>query len=353
MTRMHTRTPGSSLAFLVALGLMAACATPGIEYTARLPAGDPVAASFREVGVDEFRGPDGSWYAGAFESMLAGAQFDGQPWFLVMTRFQTPAGVYRGQVDVAWLDETIERNIVERCVDWDKPFDCGRRADVVEICVNYRVEAVSRPQLIDLASGRPVWSGNFTGQASDRDCYDLGPVESYGNSGPRQGESRRHRWLGGGFEGPFYRSFVVDGLIREALADTLDDIRAEIAPRNAVATARLITEALDPEVKGDPNFGFAVTLAKEGQIGEACAAFATLAEQYPQAPDVKFNLAACTEASGDYASAQLLYAQVNQSGVKLPGFAREALSRISKRRAGEAEVDRQIERLPGYAGPES
>ncbi|NJM08820.1 hypothetical protein HC891_25440, partial [Candidatus Gracilibacteria bacterium] len=76
----------------------------------------------------------------------------------------------------------------------------------------------------------------------------------------------------------FYRSFVVDGLIREALADTLDDIRAEIAPRNTLATARLITEALDPEVKGDPNFGFAVKLAKDGQIGEACAAFATLAQ---------------------------------------------------------------------------
>jgi hypothetical protein len=345
---MERRNWGFALVGVLGLG---ACATPGIDYEARLPAGDPTAASFREVGVDEFRGPDGSWYTGAFEQMIAGAQFDGEPWFLLVTSFERPQGVYRGNVDVSYLDETIERNIVTRCVEYDAPFDCERRAEVVEICVNYTVEAVSRPQLIDLATGRPVWSGSFTGQATDRDCYELGPVEEYRDRGPRQGESRRHRWLGGGFDGPFYRSFVVDGLIREALGDTLDEIRAEIAPRNAVATARLITEALDPEVKGDPNFGFAVKMAKDGNIGEACAAFQALAEQYPAAPDVKFNLAACTEANGDYARAQALYAEVNQSGVKLPGFAREALSRINTRRAGEAEVDRQIERVPGYDNP--
>lgn len=338
---------GHTLIALGAVAAAAACASPGLDYQARIPAGDPVVSQYRAVAVDLFRGPEGGWYASAFESMLASARFDGQPWFTLVTSYDRPEGVYRGRTAISWLDERHERNIVRRCVEWDGLFDCETRADVVEHCVNYEVEVEAEPELIDLATGRPVWAARYSGRASDRVCEDLGRVEDVGERGPRHGETRRHAWHSYGFGGDVWGGYIVDELVREALSDTLSAVRADVAPQNITARARLITEAIDPEVRADPRFGFAVRAARDGQYQAACEIWSALALEYPDAPAVKFNLGACAEAAGDYARAQALYGEVSQMPVTLPEWALDALSQINRRRAGETEIDRLLGERPG------
>ena len=340
------RRAATAIAMLSGL-LAAACATPGIDYTARVAAGSPEAAQFRNVAVDDFYGPEGSWYAGNFEQMVAAATFDGAQWFAVSAApYGRPDAVYGGTTDVDWIDEYHERRVSQKCVEWDGLFDCERRADVVEHCVTYAVTVTARPQLVDLAAGRIVWSASYSGDAEATRCEDIGEVGSDaeqrgGGYGYNHGDRRRH-----GRNDRLYGDYVIDGLVRDALAETLPAIRSDIAPYNTRAKARLITEAIDPEVRADPRFGFAVDAARNDNPVSACEIFADLARDYPQAPAIVFNMGACAEAAGDFETAQLLYAQVSQMPIELPDTVRDALRTISQRRT-EENIIRQLDGTDG------
>lgn len=339
MTRPNSALRRAAPALAITSLAVAACASPGIDYQARIPAGSPVAAEYRAVAVDGFRGPEGGWFSDQFEQMLASAVFDGQPWFYVTTSYDQPDGVYRGRVDVDWVEEEYWRETEYKCVEWDGIFDCERRADVVKQCVEYTVHVSASPELVDLASGRPVWGGTWSSEASETECEDLGEVGTFRDNGRGDRYTERRNWHGPRWGG-YYGGYIVDGLIQEALLETLPDIRVDIAPYNRRATAQLIDEAIDPEVKADPRFKFAIDAAKDNQFFASCEIFSAMAKDYPNAPEIKFNNGACAEASGDFATAQALYAEVSQTGVELPKTVRDALNRINSRRAGEVEINR-------------
>ena len=338
----NSRRSGLALAGFIAAGAaLVGCASPDIDYTARIPAGADVVAEYRSVAIDRFSGPESSFFESAFSRMVSDAELDGLPWFEVTTSYDRPEAVFRGYTDIDWIDEEHERNIVSQCVEWDGPFDCETRADFVEHCVRFTVSVTSTPELIDLGTGRTVWRDSYSGDADDRTCEILGRVDKVGDSGPAHGSRNRHGWSGG--YGRYYGGYVIDELVREALAETLSAIRRDIAPYNSTATARLIDKAVDPEVRADPRFEYAVKAVKDDRFDEGCAVFAELANAYPSAPDVKFNMGACAEANGDYGGAQALYAEAVQSGVAMPDIVAQALKRINSRRAGEREIESMIE----------
>jgi len=327
-------------AMVAGLGMLglAACSTPGIDYTARVPAGSLEAASYRTVGVERFDGPAGGWFAARFEEMLASATLDGARWFNAAYPGEMPEGVYEGVISVDWIDEYHEREIDRQCVEWDGSFDCERRADVLKHCVSFEVEVTVSPALFDARTGEIVWSGNYSGDAHDRDCETLGEVGTFRDGRwPVDGYRDRHRW--GGFGRRYYGGYVVDGLIREAAGETLPAIRRAIAPYNRRAKAKLMTEAVDPVVAGDARFELAMEAAKKDNFLTACTLFEELATENPGAPAVTFNLGACAEAEGDFETAQLLYAEAAQSGFDLPAVLEDALKRIGQRRAGEQELE--------------
>ena len=65
------------LAILAAIAGLSACATPGIDYEARLVPANTAAVETRLVDVGRFNGPGGNWYASEFEAMLARAAEEG------------------------------------------------------------------------------------------------------------------------------------------------------------------------------------------------------------------------------------------------------------------------------------
>ncbi|MEM9225344.1 MAG: hypothetical protein AAGA24_02440 [Pseudomonadota bacterium] len=281
------------LTVLAALGL-GACATPGIDYEAKLMARYPEAAAQRDVIVDYFSGPMGGWYTERFEAMLANATLDGRPWFRFADyAVDVPAGavgIYSGYVDV--VDHRVHEytRTVSKCVEWDGLFDCETRADVEEYCIEETVEVVAHPRLINRASGEVVYEATYGGEASREECeeghYHYG---AYGHHGPF------------GFDAPA-------DLIRSALSETLHPIRLDVAPRNAIVRAEFVTEALDPMVRVDPAFQQGVEAVKRDPF-TSCSVWLAMSEEYPAAPAVIHNMGACAEASSDFLTAQSHYAR--------------------------------------------
>eukprot|EP00903_Cladosiphon_okamuranus_P003245 g3243.t1 len=336
----------------LALAGAAACTTPGISYEARLMPESLAAAETRTVQVDQFRGPAGGWYAAQFESMLASTQFDGQPWFTLAdfsygVPGDTPAGTYSGHIDVDDYDWHEYHRTTSKCIEWDGLFDCETRVDVEELCVEERVSVSVHPRLVDADTGEVVFSGAYGGEAGEEHCYETGVYDGEFNKKLRK-KRRRHGLSGynsigfGGFSAPA-------GLVRAALRDTLRPIREDIAPRNAYVRANFITEALDPVARADVRFEQALEMSKKDPFS-ACALWTGMAEEYPTAPAVIYNLGVCSEATSDFSTAQGHYAkaaelsaQYSADGVTAGDKFLGALRKLSTYRADLEVLDELTE----------
>lgn len=331
---------------LAAIAGVAGCATPGIDYSARLVPVNTAAVETRTVDVGRFNGPSGNWYAEEFEAMLSGAMFDGQPWFSI-ARYSDGyvpdgqrAGIYEGQINIE--DYTAEEyyDTSTECVEWDGPFDCERRAEVERVCLRENVSVSVAPRLIEYGTGRMIYQDTYFGDASAESCEESYLV------------GRRGRRAAGGGWGYGRRAGVQPPrqLVRNALVATLGDIRNEIAPRNAVMRAVFVKDAMDPVVASDPRFADALDAAGSSP-GASCAVWQDLHAQYPQAPAVTHNLAACYESGENFAEAQALYAeaaeQARRSGMPVDRQFQDSLSRVSAYRNGLQVLDR----LTGYYEP--
>jgi len=347
----------SALAPVLAL-VLGACASPGLSYTARSPAGDPVAAAYRTVAVGYFSGPEGEWYTGAFETMLLGTQFDGGPWFIVHhpgAPEGTYEGHYSGQVDIVEIDVWDEMRTRQKCVEWDGLFDCEHRAEVLEACLEVEVAVAVTARLTDVGNGAIRFQQTYHGRAAEETCEEV-EIVSGKYAGRRKRGDGHFGWLHDRF-GAAADDLTV-ALVREALGDTLDSVRRDIAPRNGRARAPLVAEAVDPEVRADPRFAAALAAAGEGDAGRGCALFAVLGEAYPAAPGVRHNLGACAEAAGDTEAAEAHYAAalealaVHPGGGEAEAILVRALGRISRLQL-DAEALAAMPSLPAARPPAS
>ncbi|MEN0002040.1 MAG: hypothetical protein AAF940_14255 [Pseudomonadota bacterium] len=328
---------------ILAIAALSACATPGIDYQARLMANSTAAAETRTVAVDRFRGPAGGWFRRQFEDMVANAYFDGTPWF-TLADYPAPggpdrAGTYTGDIDLISYDWNEYHRTIKKCVEWDGLFDCETRAEVDQICFEQRVEVAVTPRLIDAETGQVVFSNTYYGDAHRDHCEDA----YYGHKGHRGkghfgGHGRRGGLLGfGEYSAP-------PDMMREALNETLWPIRVDIAPRNSTVRATFVTEALDPVVRADPRFEQAVDMAASDPFG-SCDTWTALSAQYPEAPAIIHNMGACAEASTDYEAAQGLYGEAAQLSIKYSTDCQvsdkfvKALRKLSEQRTGLQIID--------------
>lgn len=305
---MTGKRQGVTTSAVVALLLVGACSNPGFSYNARVPAGDLQAARYRTVSVGHFSGPEGRWYTNAFESMLLSAQFDGAPWFIVHDP-QAPKGTYGGRysgvIDIADISVREYTKTRKECVEWDGLFDCEHRAEVLKACVDVDVEVSVTARLTDVPAGEIIFQDHYLGRASDHECDDVAIVSGKYAKKNRKGFG----WFGQVFDRFGHQSdYLTEDLVYEALRDTLDDVRRDIAPFNARAKAPLVAEAIDPEVRADLRFTQAIAAAESGNRVISCELFGDLLASYPTAPAVAHNVGACAEASGDLARAQGHYA---------------------------------------------
>jgi len=330
-------------AALIGLAALAACATPGIDYNARLMANAPAAAEVRDVTVDRFDGPAGGWFARRLENVLYEATFDGQPWFNVSAPgygAAGPQGIYTGYVEVDDVWEDHSTNYRDRCIERDENEKCVKVEQIEEYCVRTDVRVSAHLELIDAQSGELIFANSYPGDASDYACSEYVTIFKTRKMGKgvRAFKGRSHNW-----NSFAYAPGTPGGLIRDALSDTLRPIRRDVAPRNKTVRAKFATTAIDPLVFADPRFEMAIKLAKDSPQG-SCQLWTDMAAEYETAPAVTHNLGACAEAAGDYTGAQTLYAKAaDLAGGTVDADAvapiLASLARISQRRNDQATLD--------------
>ncbi|MEZ5953022.1 MAG: hypothetical protein R3C13_01830 [Hyphomonas sp.] len=319
----------SFLLFLIALPLLAACATPGYDYTARMVPTFPEAVDYRDVSVGQFRGPAGEVAEAEFAKMLDETTLDGAYWFGIGGP-EDRRGYYEGRVDInSWEAETrFERD--RECVEFDGIFDCEHRAIVESECTEETVEVTVTATLRDAESGQRVFTHTQGGGANRESCVD---VATYEDDGRELGVWRD----------PLHTSYSAwdapYGMVADATIEAVRRFRTDIAPYDATVRAEIMTKGLIPEEQNDPRFAAAVEATKQGQMLGACAQWDMLGKDWPNAPAVLHNLGACAEARGDMATAQARYARAAEIAAAIPLLKDKqaqpifsALERVSGRR---------------------
>jgi hypothetical protein len=321
---------------LLALPLMAACATPGYDYRARMVPGIPEAAAYRDVRIGQFHGPAGDVAEEEFARMLDEVVLDGAPWFGIGGP-ESAHGLYEGRVDIdKWEAETrFERK--RDCIEYDGLFDCEHRGIVETECTEETVEVIVTAQLIDTDTHRRVFTKTQGGGANHESCVE---VAKYDDDGRPVGVWRD----------PLYASYdprgAPYGMIADAAIEAVRRFRTDVAPYDATVRAEIMTEGLIPEEQNDPRFAAAVEATKRGEILGACAQWDELGREWPDAPAVLHNLGACAEARGDMSTAQLRYARAAEIASAIPLLNDkkakpifDALQRVSNRRIDDTYLN--------------
>ena len=336
---------------LIALPLLAACSTPGYDYRTRMVPTFPEAVTYRDVSVGQFRGPAGEVAEEEFARMLDDVVLDGDDWFGIAGP-DSPQGVYEGRVDIdSWEGETrFERN--KRCVEYDGLFDCEHRAIVESECTEETVQVVVTASLIDLETGRLIFTQSQGGGANHETCIDIAEYEDDGQDL-------------GTWRDPLHSSYnpwdAPYGMIADATVEAVRRFRTDIAPYDSIVRARIMTEGLIPEEQNDPRFAAAVEATKRRDMLGACAQWDELGRDWPDAPAVLHNLGACAEARGDMETAQLRYGRAADLASRIPllkdKMARpifDSLERVSGRRMDATLLDNATrEPPPTYSGDET
>ncbi len=322
---------------LIILGAsLAACQSPGYDYTARMAPARPEAASFRDVEIGRFDGPSGVVVEQTFRGMISDTQLDGQPWFQITAN--APQGIYEGAVRVTRFEVERRHRLEKKCVEYDGLFDCETRGFVEQVCDTERADVEVALSLIDNRSGRHVFTETRDGDSSEQDCRDLREVPDRGQS---EGEF-----------GPV-ETIVLSAydappeLTDEAAIEAVAKFREVIAPYNQTVRAVIMDKGVTPEEANDGRFAAAVAATKSGNALSACADWEALAKMWPNGPATLHNLGACAEARGDLAEAQVLYGKAAEVIAKMPGLKDnqrkpifEALARVSGRRVDGELIER-------------
>lgn len=315
--------------------LVAACATPGYDYEARMAPTVPEAAAYRDVAVGRFHGPAGNVAEAEFANMIEQVTLDGQYWFTQPSG--DPMGLYEGRVDIeSWEAETrFERE--ERCLEYDGLFDCEHRGVVETECREETVEVVVTASLVDYRTNRLVFSQQQLGGASRETCVDIAEYEDHGQ-------------VLGVRRDPIHSSYdpydAPIGMVRDAVVEAVRRFRNDIAPYYQTMRAEIMTDGLTPEASNDPRFAAAVKATRNGNFMGACAQWDELGREWTRAPAVIHNLGACAEARGDLATAQLRYARAAELAQAIPLLKDKqarpifnALERVSGRRMDDALIN--------------
>lgn len=324
------------LYWVMPLALVAACQTPGYDYSARVAPNVPEAANYRRVAVGAFEGTAGGVAEDTFAAMIAETQLDGLIWFLGHDD-QGPEGVYSGAVDLVGFSNEIIYETERRCLSYGRDGGCDLDGLVETQCETETVEVAVTASLKDTATQRNVFTLTHGAEEARQVCTD---VASFPDDGRDLGAWRDpYRSSSDPYDAPI-------GMIETATAKAARQFRQDIAPYNQTLRAEIIEKGLIPEEQNDPRFEEAVKATKRGDFLAACSRWDVLAIDFRNAPAVIHNLGACAEARDDLASAQLYYARASELALQIPGLKEKqtrpifaALERVSGRRVDAQLID--------------
>lgn len=299
---------------LLAILLAGGCATK-IKVNMLKPAQYHQASLTKTVAVLPFSGSQGSEFAAELEGVLGSINIDDKPYFTLVDRAaidktlseqkfsqsglidsRTAArigqmvgaqGIYTGAITLAKATDSPYTERRSECVQREiKRDDKGRQYEGA--CIRYRYYKVNctkrlaqfaaSPKLIEVATGKILYSNNLKGSADSAGCEDETAVKG------------------------------AEELLETAKNTVKRDFRKDIAPFYETREVALLdsTDGIDSSTAKD-KLNQGIQFAGKGRMDNACELWGEAGNLAPNAVSLVYNLGVCAESRGDSEAALALY----------------------------------------------
>ena len=299
---------------LLAVFLATGCATK-IRVNMLKPAQHHQASLTKAVAVLPFSGRQGGEFAAELEGVLGSISIDDKPYFTLVDRAaidktiseqqlsqsglidaKTAAGIgrmlgaqgiYTGAVTLASASDSPYTERRSECVQRQiKRDDKGKQYEGA--CIRYRYYNVSctkrlaqfaaSPKLIEVATGKILYSRNLKGTASSAGCEDGTPAKG------------------------------AEELLETAKNAVKQEFRKDIAPFYETREIALLdaTAGIDSGTARE-KLKQGIEFAGKGRMDNACELWGEAGNLSPNSPSLVYNLGVCAESRGDAEAALTLY----------------------------------------------
>jgi curli biogenesis system outer membrane secretion channel CsgG len=303
----------------IILILLCGCATK-IRVNMLQPAQYHEASLTKAVAVLPFNGPGGTEFAAEIEGVLAGIGIDDKPYFTLVDRASVDKiisemkfsqsglvdpktavklgkmvgaqGIYTGVVTQNDYSDSRYAERRQTCTQYEMRRDEKGRT-YQGPCVRWRtyhVQCTKRvanfavsPKLVDVATGRVIYSRNLSAVTNSSGCEDTNPIQS---------------------------EMV---LLEQAKSSVKNAFRRDIAPYYITREIRLIdsTDGIESKEAKD-KLKRGMDYADHGRMDSACELWGQARNLAPGSYALLYNLGVCAESRGDLDAALQLYRQADQ-----------------------------------------
>ncbi len=332
------------------LGLfLSGCATK-VRVNMLQPAAYHQASLTKSVAVVPFNGPDGANFAAEIEGVLGSINIDDRPYFSLVDRQSldrviseqkfsqsglvdpnTAArlgrmvgaqGIYTGTVTASDVKERRYREQRRECVEREAKkknagfFDvpkCLRYRNYTVNCLKRDVTFAVTPKLIDVSTGRVLYSRNLGNSTSSSGCSD--------GTQPKSG----------------------DELLEGVKATAKAQFRKDVAPFYTTVEIGLMdtTDGI-PTAEPKDSLKRGLEYAARGRLDAACELWGAARIQAPASPALLYNLGVCAESRGDADAALSLYRQADKLLGKPDDDITAALNRVSAVIKNRKKLEQQL-----------
>lgn len=316
-----------------------ACVPPAIKTTMLVPAKYHEASQLKEVAVLPFDGKDGGNFSSEIEATLVSINIGDKQYFSLVDRVKLDKalnemklqqsgiidekkvarigkmvgakGIYTGVITESGSSDSSYRESRQKCTYYATEYD--KKGNARQKCVTwqeYTVPCTKRtasfaftPKLIEVETGRVVYSNNIRGSIDASVCSD--------SQKPLPSEQE---------------------LMNEARKSAKLQLRTDIAPYYVTMDIQLMdspdgitSDAAKAKLTQGINF------AKNSRLDRGCEIWGEARTVASSSPSLLYNLGICSEVTGDLEQAADLYKKADKLLMKPDNRITVALARVQKR----------------------
>ena len=338
------------MSLLVSISLFA-CAAPAVKTTALVPAKFHEASTLTEVAVLPFDGQNGRDFASEIEGTIAGINVDNRQYFTLIDRTKLDKilkeqqlgqtglideaaavkvgklvgakGIYTGVVTAANSRDSHYTQTRQECARRELKYDKNGNAYEGN-CINWRNHAVSctkrdaifafTPKLIEVETGRIIYSNNISEMTTASACQDSGT--------------------------PIPTAFELIGKAKEAVKA---NFKGDIAPSYVTFVIKLM-DGKDGISSNEAvqKLDLGMDYAKNSRLDRACELWGEGRILSPNSPSLIYNLAICAEVRGDLENALNLYKAADRALNKPDERITSGIGRVSEAISKRQDLKEQL-----------
>lgn len=325
----------------ICCGLLAACAAPKVTITALEPGSSTEAARLKTVAVLPFNGPGGTMLSAEIEAMLAGIRLDGTQYFQVVSRSDLDKvfselqlsisgdfhpedvvqvgmltgarGIYTGQVTTRSVSDSRYQTNRRVCSTTNAKGKCTAWSTIKVPCIRRTAQLDVAPRLIEVQSGKIVFSELYREQREENGCKD--------DSSPLP---------------------TPEELLRQAQQQVIERLRRDIAPYYRTSQVALMEGGEGLTASQQKLFENALAFARAQRFDRACGIWQQMQTDKAESAALLHNLAVCAEANGDLEAALNLITRADGMLNKPDEVITESLQRVREGLAKRAKARQQM-----------